>query len=211
MHHTMNPPPRPSVFKRRSTSANGGFRVLLLPVMLVFVCAAAMTSASADATEQEATVTVGGETLALQAKGKRSMLFGSVDIYSVGVYASREVNSAGALRNQQLTRAVRVNVLYDGGMPEKIPSEWWRELIPALDKQQQQKLREAFARLSPGEDVWITYAPSTGTLFRAAGNTVVTDPGDGLMNAVLDLWFGATPVSSELHDELVTQLRQSDR
>lgn len=96
-------------------------------------------------------------------------------------------------------------------MPSKIPSGWWEELVPVLDKQQQQKLRDAFARLSPGDDVWITYAPSKGTLLRAGGRTVLADPGDGLMNAILDLWLGATPVASDLRDALVNDLRRSGR
>lgn len=178
---------------------------------LVFICAAASGTAAGEAGGQEATAAVAGETLALQAKGTRSRLFGSVDIYTVGVYASREVNSVEALRDPQLTRAVRVKVVYDGGMPAKVPSEWWQELIPALDKQQQQKLREAFSRVSAGDDVWITYAPSKGTLLRAGGSTVLTDPGDGLINAVLDIWFDATPVSGDLHDALVADLRRSGR
>lgn len=183
--------------------------VLQRTLMLVFLCVAATSPGLAG--EQDATATVGGETLPLQAKGTRSKLFGAVDIYTVGVYAARDVNTVEALRDPQLTRAVRVKVVYDGGMPAKIPSEWWRELVPVLDEQQQQKLRDAFARLSPGEDVWITYARSKGTLLRAGGRTVLADPGDGLMNAVLNLWMGPTPVSSDLHDALVADLRRAGR
>ena len=65
--------------------------------------------------------------------------------------------------------------------------------------------------LSPGDDIWIAYAPEKGTLLRAGGRTVLTDPGDGLMNAILNLWLGPSPVSSELHDALVTDLRRSSR
>ena len=50
--------------------------------MLVFSFLAA--AGSGEAAVQDATATVGGETLALQAKGTRSKLFGAVDIYTVG-------------------------------------------------------------------------------------------------------------------------------
>ena len=206
----INPVLCSSVPNRWSRSATFDVRVLVRAIMLILACGAG-TAKAAEAGEQEATITVGGETLALQAKGTRSRLFGSVDVYSVGVYASREVNSVEALRDPQLTRAVRLKILYDGGMPAKIPSEWWQELVPVLDARQQQKLREAFGRMSVGDDVWISYAPSKGTLLRAGGSTVLTDSGDGLMNAVLDLWFGATPVSSDLHEGLVNDLRGSGR
>ena len=183
-------------------------RVLAPSFVLVLVCAAGTAATRGEGKQQQATARVGGETLPLQAKGTRSRLFGSVDVYTVGIYASREVNTVEALRDPQVARAVRVNVVYDGGMPEKIPSEWWQELIPVLDKGQQQKLRGAFARLSPGDDVWITYAPGKGTLLRAGGTTILSDPGAGLMNAVLDLWLGPTPVSGDLRDALVADLRR---
>ena len=207
-----NPPPYSSVPRRVSRSAAHDVRVVSVAMVVVYaVCAAGTTTAAVGAGEQHATATVAGETLALQAKGTRSRLFGAVDIYTVGVYSARDVDSVEALRHPQLTRAVRVNVVYDGGMPAKIPQEWWQELVPVLDTQQQQTLREAFARVSAGDDIWITYAPSEGTLVRAGGRTVLTDRGDGLMNAVLNLWLGATPVSSDLRDVLVSDLRRSGR
>ncbi len=75
---------------------------------------------------------VAGQQLTLRAKATRSTLFGTVDLYSVGIYAGAQVSSSKRLRDSSLTKAVRVAVLYEGGMPAKVPSDWWQELVPAL-------------------------------------------------------------------------------
>lgn len=91
-------------------------------------------------------------------------------------------------------------------MPGNVPSGWWEELVPALTAEQEQRLRRALSRLASGDDVWITYAPSTGTTIRHRGNVVVTTRTHALMNAVLDLWFDETPVSDDLRTKLVSAL-----
>lgn len=134
------------------------------------------------------------------------MLFGTVDLYSVGIYTGAQVSSSKRLRDSSLTKAVRVAVLYEGGMPAKVPSDWWQELVPALSPAEEDKLRAAFAKLSSGEDVWITYAPGRGTRMMLGGNVVVSTDNHELMNAVFDLWLGPTPVSQEVHDALAAAL-----
>jgi uncharacterized protein YcsI (UPF0317 family) len=75
---------------------------------------------------------VAGQQLTLRAKATRSTLFGTVDLYSVGIYTGAQVSSSRRLPDSSLTKAVRVAVLYEGGMPAKVPSDWWQELVPAL-------------------------------------------------------------------------------
>ena len=135
------------------------------------------------------------------------MLLGVIDLYSVGIYTGVKVDTIEKLRGAQVAKAVRVAVQYDGQMPGRVPPEWWRGLGPALTPPQEQRLRETFSRLSAGDDIWITYAPAEGTRMLHAGAAVISTDGDRLMNAILDLWLGPTPVSEDLHETLTSQLR----
>ena len=54
--------------------------------------------------------------------------------------------------------------------------------------------------------MWVTYVPSEGTRVRLDGEVVLHDRGKGLLQAVLDLWLGPTPVSEEVEEELRNQL-----
>jgi hypothetical protein len=157
-----------------------------------------------------AAVEIAGQSLPLRAKATRDMLFGTVDLYSVGIYAAQSVTGPAELRDAKLTKAIRLAVLYSGGMPATVPSGWWEELMPALTAEQEQHLRRALSQLSSGDDVWITYAPSAGTTIRYRGKVVVSTRTHELMNAVLDLWFDETPVSSDLKAKLVRALAGGD-
>lgn len=168
-----------------------------------------LAAATLAGQEHTATTKVDGQQLSLRAKATRATLFGTVELYSVGIYTRAPVAGVRELRRSSVTKAVRVAVLYDGGMPGKVPAEWWQELIPALNPREEQKLRAAFSKLSSGDDVWISYAPGRGTRMMHAGNVVVSTKSDELMNAVLDLWLGSIPVSSEVHDTLVAELGRS--
>lgn len=176
----------------------------LASITAAMLCVAAVISAQPPA----GTPQVAGEPLALRASGTRSRFFGVVDLYSVGIYTAAPVSSTESLRDSAMVKAVRVAVLYDGRMPGTVPADWWRELEPALTPDQEQRLRNTFSLLSTGDDIWITYAPREGTRMVHGGTTVVSDDGDGLMNAVLDLWLGPNPVSQDLHQTLSSALRR---
>lgn len=146
--------------------------------------------------------------LELRAKAVRSRLFGAVPLYSVEIYTAQAAREPSQLRRTNLTKGIRVAVLYDGNLPGGIPSRWWDELVPALTSDQEQKLRAAFAQLASGQDIWITYQPREGTRIYHNGRTVLATRDHTLMDAVLDLWLDDTPVSHDVRDTLVTGLRK---
>lgn len=146
--------------------------------------------------------------LELRAKAVRSKLFGAVPLYSVEIYTAQAARELSQLRRTNLTKGIRVAVLYDGDLPGGIPSRWWDELIPALTPDQEHKLRSAFAQLAKGQDIWITYQPQEGTRIYHKGGKVLDTRDHTLMDAVLDLWFDDTPVSHDVRDTLLAHLRK---
>ena len=146
--------------------------------------------------------------LELRAKAVRSKLLGMVPLYSVEIYTVKPAGEVAQLRSRELTKGIRVMVLYDGRLPGGIPSTWWNELVPALTPVEEQKLRAAFERLSSGQDIWVTYDPPEGTHVRHAGRTILVTRDHALMDAVLDVWLDDTPVSHDVRDTLVAALRK---
>jgi hypothetical protein len=176
--------------------------------MVLLVLLMTLLATAAGRGQSRPTGRVGGEQIVQRAHATRSMLFGAVPLYSVGIYTAHPVRGVLDLRRADLTKGVRIAVLYKGGMPQDIPSSWWEELVPVLTPEQQKTFRAAFRRLAGGDDIWITYAPALGTAMICFGRTIMHTKDDALMNAVLDLWLDETPVSQDVHDRLMADLQQ---
>lgn len=177
---------------------------------LLPLCAAALvisTVAGAGAVPQNGESRF-PENLELRAKAVRSKLFGTVRLYSVEIYTVQATHEPAQLRGADLTKGVRIAVLYDGRLPGGIPSSWWDQLVPALTPPQEQKLRTAFQRLASGQDIWVTYDPPEGTHVRHNGRTVLVTRDHALMDAVLGLWLDDTPVSHQVRTSLLAGLRK---
>jgi hypothetical protein len=146
---------------------------------------------------------VGDSRLTLASQGTRERLF--VNLYRVSLYAPTEAPDLNTLHRSGVAKALRIEVLYGGDMPESIPSGWKEELLPRLNEQDLQKLRQAYAHLDEGDVVTVEYAPSTGTRIQVNGNMVLTDPGGTLMNGFIEIFLGRNPVSAELKNQLLGQ------
>lgn len=146
---------------------------------------------------------VSGTRLSLQGQGTRSKFF--VDLYSVALYLPHRfpADEAGRIWNERLPKALRVQILYNGSLPDKIPQSWKAELQPALTFEQKEALAQAYGNLNTGDTIHITYAPDSGTRIAVGDRVVLTDRGDALMRAFLDLWAGRSPVSKELRGALL--------
>ncbi|CAN5863171.1 hypothetical protein BH20GEM3_BH20GEM3_10610 [soil metagenome] len=106
--------PRPFLQLRRAGTIH------IVAILLILIPFGATPDAAAP--RQEPTTRVDGRQFSLRAKATRAMFFGTLDLYSVGIYTSEPIRGVNELRNSDMPKALRVGVLYDGGMPEKIPS-----------------------------------------------------------------------------------------
>lgn len=158
----------------------------------------------ASAAAQTPTMSAGETRLTLVSRATRSEMFGLVDLYEVALYVPPDVSSLAMLRGQDTAKGLRVEIEYDGSLPDRIPTEWSRELQPALSRAQQQELRRAYAGLGPGDVIEITYAPGAGTRIVVSGDTVLTDRGYEVMAAFMNIWLGQTPVSEDVKQQLLT-------
>ena len=169
-------------------------------VLLMVSAIAGQVSAAAAGAPQS--IEVGGSRLTLQGEGTRSKFF-FVDLYSVALYLPHRFSEAGRIWDEGVPKALRAEILYEGSLPDEIPKSWKVELLPALTFEQKLDLALVYASLDTGDTILITYAPDSGTRMLVGDAVVLTDPGDALIRAFLDLWVGKSPVSKELRGSLL--------
>lgn len=164
------------------------------------VAGALLGAVAASAQDAPAQVRIGDDTVALAAQTTRERWF--VDLYRIALYATTPTPTPNGLR-AEAPKALRIEVLYGGDMPQSIPAQWKDELMPALSDNQVSRLRRAYAGLDEGDVVLIEYAPPIGTRILVNDRTVVSDPGEGPMQAFLDIFIGRDPISADLKRALI--------
>lgn len=145
---------------------------------------------------------VGGERLTLSGHGTRNELL-FVELYAVGLYLPQRMSDAQAISQPKVPKAVRVEIRYDGSLPDRIPAGWRSELMPALTKDQQETLVRHYQQLKPGDTITISYTPDSGTRVAVSDREILQDNGHEVMKAFLDVWIGRQPVSEDLKQSLL--------
>ena len=140
---------------------------------------------------------VGSSGLRLAGSETRSMLF--TDCYELKVF-----DADGRLTEAELTDtgqplSIEVTVLYDGDLPD-MPEGWTDEIVPVLTDGKMQALRAAYGRLAEGDVIRLDYAPGETSVISVNGEAVLSDPGFALTGAMLDVWFGETPVDEDVKE-----------
>lgn len=131
---------------------------------------------------------------------KRNILF--FDMYRVAVFAPEPVAAPGRLYEQAEPLALELTCLYGGGMPDTLPKDWQRAILPRLSDQEEAALEKAFATLGKGDVVRIAFEPQSGTTIAVKGQTVVRQDGRRLLDGFLDLWLTDHPISNDLRKAL---------
>lgn len=149
----------------------------------------------AGAVELADTVEVGGEQLPLVGHGVRESFF--MSLYAVGLYLPEDSSDLSYIRSDDIPKSIRIKVLWDGSMPD-IPQSWSDELWPVLPEHDTTTLRRRYRNLNEGDLIRAEYAPGQGTTLYLNGEEIVSEPGATLINGMLDIWLGGTPVSENL-------------
>jgi hypothetical protein len=166
--------------------------------------AAVMCCAAPDAwTAQVAGVTlpptesVQGRQLWLAGCAVRESLW--MELYAVSLYLPQGTpTEAGRILDDGTTKMLRLDVTYDGRVPDGLPQDWARQLRDEVSRDFVRTLRNQYNRLKAGDTVRISYVPSQGTTLSVNGDTVTTRPGGEVMDGMLGLWIGRDPVSGNM-------------
>ena len=145
----------------------------------------------------------GGAPLPLAGQAKRVHFLGTVELYGLAVYAESGLVDRSRLASSTTAKALRIEITYENDLRRRVPIDWRRELIPALEIAAIASLRGTFAPLQHGDVVLIEYVPSKGTSVRVNKNVAVSGINHDLMLAFLDHWLGQRPVSVEIKQALL--------
>ena len=148
------------------------------------------------------TIELGGSRLLLQGQGTRTKFF-FIDLYSIALYLPHRFPDVRRIWDSDVPKALSVEILYTGSLPDKIPKSWNQELLPGLTFDQKDAVAAAWANLNAGDTIRVTYAPASGTKLLVGDRVVLTERDDTLMRSFLDLWVGRSPVSKELRGSLL--------
>jgi hypothetical protein len=132
----------------------------------------------------------------------RAHLLGSVDLYTIALYAPRPLDKAEMV-SADVPKVLRIQVVYEPDLRRPALVDWQRELVPRLQPPAAVvHLRGTFAALRRDDVVLIEYAPGKGTAVRVNKTVAVSGAHHELMLAFLDHWLGQRPVSEEIKRRL---------
>jgi hypothetical protein len=132
------------------------------------------------------------------AEATRSHLLGAIDLYHLAIYVDGGPEARPRLTSPDVAKALRIEIRYRDDLRRRVPVDWRRELIPALEAAGTAHLRGAFAPLQHADVVLVEYVPGKGTTVRVNRSVAASDASHDLMLAFLDHWLGQRPVSDEV-------------
>lgn len=183
----------------------GLFRSFRGTILVVSIAAGTPSMAAAQPSVAGATVpadlSVFGQELVLAGCGTREILW--QDLYSLGLYLPQAVMAPSEILSPDTPKAVRLHVLYEGELPGSIPEEWREPLRRKLPPDLMDTVQAFFGRVESGDVATIAYTPTGGTVLQVNGETDTQVPGHQLVQALLELWIGAQPVSPDLRRDLL--------
>ena len=134
--------------------------------------------------------------LVLSGCGIREVLW--TDVYMVALYMPVPTRDARPIFDRALAKAVRVEIIYDGDVPEEMPTEWRRYLRQELSRDVFRAFRNLYSELEQGDVLLAGFTPGAGTAVTVNNETVATSPDSNIVDALLELWIGHDPVSKNL-------------
>lgn len=139
---------------------------------------------------------VAGHPLVLNGYGVRTAWL--TPLYVVALYLPQRSAEVRYIQDAEVPKALRVEVAYGGSHPSDVPANWQAELYPQLTGGEITQLQQAYAGMTKGDVLLISYEPGRGTHMQLNERPLIATHGPGLMTAFLDLWIGAHPVSQDL-------------
>ena len=140
--------------------------------------------------------TVQGARLQLVGCAAREMLW--EELYALSLYLPRPVEDASDTQDESMSKLLRLDVTYDGKVPDGLPEDWAGRLREQVSRELMRTLRGLYNELRGGDTVRIAHAPGEGTTVTVNGRVVTSRPGSELMDSALGLWIGRDPLSENM-------------
>lgn len=141
------------------------------------------------------------EELILNGAGTRRLLF--AELYTCRLFVPRKITSFDEAR--ELNGPIEIHLEVHGEPPGKLPDDWAKVLDEELSAKLFEKARTRYRNLSGGDRVVVAYRPEEGSTVWLNDEEQFTDPGPGLVLALLEQWVGERPVSRSLRRNLLGQ------
>lgn len=149
-----------------------------------------------------------GRQLVLNGAGIRSKFI--FKIYVGALYLEEKANSTEAVLSLQGPKQMVMTFLYDEVGRDKLVDGWLDGFQKNLSEEQLARLQPRittfntlFSTVKEGDVITLAYQPGQGTrvLYNGVEKGVV--PGKDFNDALLKIWLGPEPVTSDLRDELL--------
>ena len=125
-----------------------------------------------------------------------------INLYAVALYLPKKTSDVSYIKGNDVPKAIRVEVFHS--TPAKnVPDKWRNELVPILSQKDMNTLRSAYVDLKAGDNILITCTLDQRTNIYLNDRLLLQHNGTDLMNAFLNIWIGAQPVSENLRRSLL--------
>ncbi len=126
------------------------------------------------------------------------------DVYLLALYLPSDSPGGASIRDRGRSKAIRLEIVYDGTVPDDIPDDWKAHLREEISRDMYAVLKELYQNIQTGDVVVFSYEPDTGNTVRVNGERVALKDNDNLIDALLDLWVGPDAVSKNLRHLLMS-------
>lgn len=134
-----------------------------------------------------------------ESAGQWRLMF--VELYTCRLFVKKKISSWGEMKTLDDPMEIHLEVL--GQPPGSLPDEWASVLDEELSKKLFKNAKSHYRNLNAGDRVIVVYRPDKGTEVWLNDKKQFTDPGSGLMRALLEQWVGERPVSVPLRQDLL--------
>ncbi len=136
--------------------------------------------------------------------GIRSHYF--VDVYQCALYIPNNGKSISSLDLLKLVHPIAMRIeIMTSELPDKMPDIWRETIEPEIMDKAFRRFQKGFLTLDGGDVLLFMYLPGEGTRLVLNDKLLFTDPGPGLMEALLEQWLGSEPVSEDLKQALLRE------
>lgn len=184
-------------------------RKFFLILMVIFLSAPVFAREIAGVAVEEEIVNDGGTTLMLNGAGIRKKVFFS--IYIAELYLEKREADVAKVMADEGARRVVMHFLYDKVGKEKLVDGWNTGFSSNLDEAALKSFQPRIDALNgmfnedmvEGDRVIFDYIPGRGTVVNIKGSERGVIEGKDFNDALLAIWLGKKPVSSDLKSALL--------
>ena len=149
-----------------------------------------------------------GQELVLNGMGVRKKFF--FNIYICGLYVSETTGEKPAIYDPAKAKRILMHFVYKSVDKNKLSDGWQEGFAANHSEQESQKLakrleqfNQVMETMQAGEQIVLDYYPAKGTVVSVKGQEKTVIEGGDFFNALLDVWLGDKPISSQLKAQLL--------